>query len=79
MISNSSSPTLFKRKRPARLDIPISRGGFSGPPTPAVDAIEVMEIDGDGYSVCCKRGRREAMEDRYSAVVDLQGDPKQVF
>ncbi|GFZ19642.1 protein phosphatase 2C family protein [Actinidia rufa] len=79
VVSNSSSPTLFKRKRPARLDIPISYVGFSGPATPAVDAIEVVEVDGDGYSVCCKRGRREAMEDRYSAVIDLQGDRKQAF
>ncbi|XP_057483478.1 probable protein phosphatase 2C 25 [Actinidia eriantha] len=79
VVSNSSSPTLFKRKRPARLDIPISCVGFSGPATPAVDAREVVEVDGDVYSVCCKRGRREAMEDRYSAVIDLQGDPKQAF
>lgn len=38
-----------------------------------------MEVDRDGYSVYCKRGRREVMEDRYSAVVNLQGDPKQAF
>jgi hypothetical protein len=40
---------------------------------------EFLEADGDGYSVYCKRGRREAIEDRYSAVVDLQGDDKQGF
>ncbi|PSS09499.1 Protein like [Actinidia chinensis var. chinensis] len=79
VVSNSSSPTLLKRKRPARLDIPISCVGFAGPATPAVDGTQVTEVDGDGYSVCCKRGRREAMEDRYSAVVNLQGDPKQAF
>lgn len=45
--------------------------------TPAVEKAE-MERDGSVYSVCCKRGRREAMEDRFSAVLDLQGDTKQV-
>ncbi|CAL5424605.1 unnamed protein product [Camellia sinensis] len=80
--SSSISPTLLKRKRPARLDIPISSVGFvaaGGPRTPAVERRELVEVDRDGYSVYCKRGRREVMEDRYSAVVNLQGDPKQAF
>ncbi|XAR58900.1 Phosphoprotein phosphatase [Bertholletia excelsa] len=78
--SGSSPPALLKRKRPARLDIPISDLGFgAAPATPAVERREVVEVERDGYSVCCKRGRREAMEDRFSAAVDLQGDPKQAF
>lgn len=40
---------------------------------------EVVEFEGEGYSVCCKRGRKEMMEDRYSAVLGLQGDQKQVI
>ncbi|KAL4568126.1 hypothetical protein LXL04_023728 [Taraxacum kok-saghyz] len=41
---------------------------------------EVADIDEEGeeYSVYCKRGKRGSMEDRYSAVVDLQGDTKQL-
>lgn len=38
-----------------------------------------MEREGHGYSVYCKRGRRAAIEDRFSAVVGLEGDPKQVI
>ncbi|XP_052180278.1 probable protein phosphatase 2C 25 [Diospyros lotus] len=85
VVSASSPPSLLKRKRPARLDIPASSVGFSGggaaTPTTVGERRPVVEFDGDGdgYSVCCKRGRREAMEDRYSAVVNLQGDPKQAF
>lgn len=38
-----------------------------------------VEAEGLGFSVYCKRGRREYMEDRYSAAVNLQGRPKQAF
>lgn len=38
-----------------------------------------VEVQRDEYSVYCKKGRRSAMEDRYSAVVNLQGDSKQVI
>lgn len=56
---------------------------FFGAETPAASAAgetrEEVEAERDGwYSVYCKRGRREVMEDRYSAVVNLKGDPKQV-
>ncbi|KAL6956778.1 protein-serine,threonine phosphatase [Sarracenia purpurea var. burkii] len=80
-VSTSSPATLLKRKRPARLDIPISPIGFcgAGAQTPAGDRMEVVEVDRDEYSVYCKRGRREAMEDRYSAAVNIQGDPKQAL
>ncbi|CAI0399965.1 unnamed protein product [Linum tenue] len=78
--SSSSSPTVSKRKRPARLDIPVSAMGFGAPANPAAAAeLAEVEREGDGYSVFCKRGRREAMEDRFSALVGIQGDPKQAF
>ncbi|GKV52331.1 hypothetical protein SLEP1_g58920 [Rubroshorea leprosula] len=68
--------TVLKRKRPARLDIPVATAmTFAA----LAEESQLMESEGDGYSVYCKRGRREAMEDRFSAVVNLQGDPKQVF
>lgn len=70
-----SSPVL-KRKRPARLDIPV----VAVTEKVAADQVpEVSEFEGEGYSVCCKRGRKEVMEDRYSAVLGLQGDQKQVI
>ncbi|XP_028804864.1 probable protein phosphatase 2C 25 [Neltuma alba] len=80
--SSSTSPTgtVLKRKRPARLDIPVSSLTFGVPATPSSSvARDVLEAEGHGFSVYCKRGRREYMEDRYSAAVNLQGQPKQAF
>lgn len=79
---NSSSPNaILKRKRPSRLDIPVASLGLGAPPaTPSSAAIrEVVEVEREEYSVYCKKGRREAMEDRYSAALNLQGDSKQVI
>lgn len=74
--SGGDSSAILKRKRPPRLDIPV----FSvEEKEAAVAAEDVVEVEGDGYSVCCKRGRRDEMEDRYSAAVRIQGDPKQVI
>ncbi|XP_010521955.1 PREDICTED: probable protein phosphatase 2C 25 [Tarenaya hassleriana] len=68
---------VHKRKRPAKLDIPMGLAGFA-PATPREEKREV-ERDGDGYSVYCRRGRREAMEDRFSAITSVHGDPKQAI
>lgn len=69
-----------KRKRPARLSIPIIPTCCFAVDSPArVERLDEVEVEGEGYSVYCKRGRRADMEDRYSADVDLEGDPKQVF
>ncbi|XWS74361.1 hypothetical protein CRYUN_Cryun02cG0208700 [Craigia yunnanensis] len=75
-----SVSTILKRKRPARLDIPVATTTmcFGVPATPCEVRREV-EMEGDGYFVFCKRGRRETMEDRFSASVKLQGDSKQAF
>ncbi|OAP10894.1 hypothetical protein AXX17_AT2G26100 [Arabidopsis thaliana] len=86
-VSASSPPGgVLKRKRPTRLDIPIGVAGFVAPisssaavaATPREECREV-EREGDGYSVYCKRGRREAMEDRFSAITNLHGDRKQAI
>ena len=86
-VSASSPPGgVLKRKRPTRLDIPIGVAGFVAPisssaavaATPREECREV-EREGDGYSVYCKRGRREAMEVRFSAITNLHGDRKQVI
>lgn len=76
-LSGSGSSALLKRKRPPRLDIPIVPVAEKA--AAAVVDQKVVEEEGDGYSVCCKRGRKDVMEDRYSAVVGLQGDLKQVI
>ncbi|KAJ4725556.1 Protein phosphatase 2C family protein [Melia azedarach] len=78
--SSGSPQTILKRKRPAKLDIPVASMSFGSLVTPReVRRDEVEEGRDEYYSVYCKRGRREAMEDRYSAVIDIQGDPKQAF
>lgn len=76
-----SSQTILKRKRPAKLDIPVASVAFGGlVATPREVKRDELEEEREGYfSVYCKRGRRESMEDRYSAVTDFQGDSKQVF
>ncbi|KAE8722774.1 putative protein phosphatase 2C 25 [Hibiscus syriacus] len=75
-----SVSTILKRKRPARLDIPVATPGMClGIPAMLCEAGRELKSEGDGYSVYCKRGRREAMEDRFSASVELQGDSKQAF
>ncbi|GMI96957.1 hypothetical protein like AT2G30020 [Hibiscus trionum] len=75
-----SVSTILKRKRPARLDIPVATPGMClGIPATRCEVGRELESEGDGYSVYCKRGRREAMEDRFSASVKLQGDSKQAF
>ncbi|KAM1115310.1 hypothetical protein TB2_038395 [Malus domestica] len=83
--SGPGSPvTQLKRKRPAKLCIPVVSSGFgTAPPTPTTTTAgwrDVMEEDREGYyHVCCKRGRREALEDRYSASLNLEGDSKQAI
>ncbi|KAK7305422.1 hypothetical protein VNO77_43328 [Canavalia gladiata] len=76
--SPPSSP-LLKRKRPGKLHIPVASLTFGVPPPATSPPTDFVEVDGDGFSVYCKRGRRHHMEDRYSAAVDIHGEPKQAF
>ncbi|XP_071737941.1 probable protein phosphatase 2C 25 [Rutidosis leptorrhynchoides] len=70
--SCSSTPTLSKRKRPTKLAIPVSSFSFSGMVTPPLKTMDdrwnEVEVDGDGFSVYCKKGKRDIMEDRFKAV-----------
>ncbi|XP_047146953.1 probable protein phosphatase 2C 25 [Vigna umbellata] len=77
--STSPNGTVLKRKRPARLDIPVSSLTFGVPPTPSAAARDVVEAEEDGFGVYCKRGRREYMEDRYTAGNNLRGENKLAF
>ncbi|KAL8115232.1 hypothetical protein AgCh_021896 [Apium graveolens] len=75
-----SNDVVSKRKRPAKLDIPVPnlRFGFDLE-TPRPPEKESVEEEGDGYAVYCKRGRREAREDRYSAMINIHAHPKQAM
>ncbi|CAJ1970653.1 unnamed protein product [Sphenostylis stenocarpa] len=74
--STSPNGAVLKRKRPARLDIPVSSLTFGVPPTPSAAVRDVVEVEEDGFGVYCKRGRREHMEDRYTAGDNLRGEHK---
>ncbi|GAV64915.1 PP2C domain-containing protein [Cephalotus follicularis] len=75
--------SVLKRKRPTRINIPVVMPVNFGFATPRVEEeeerVDELEMEGDGYSVYCKRGRRGLMEDRYSAIVGLQGDDRQAL
>jgi len=77
----SKTDKLLKRKRPGMLDIPVAGVLGFGLETPKgkKEKLEVVEVEGDGYFVCSKRGRRGGiLEDRYSVFVDVNGYSKQV-
>ncbi|XP_074292814.1 putative protein phosphatase 2C 53 [Silene latifolia] len=78
------SPAVTKRKRPARLDIPVMPVEFGVAEArigEVVEEVSVVEEVRDGfYSVCCKKGtRRSVLEDRFSVDVSVLGDSKQAI
>ncbi|OAY46278.1 probable protein phosphatase 2C 30 [Manihot esculenta] len=78
----ANSAAVLKRKRPGRIVIPVVAGilGFGLETSRREEErMEVMEAEGDGYSVYCKRGRRGLMEDRFSASIDVNADYKRAF
>lgn len=78
-VSKSPSSLILKRKRPLRIEIPAAPAIVPvGEKIDAAERVDEVEIEGEEYAVYCKRGRRGQMEDRYSAVVGLEGDSKQV-
>lgn len=68
------------KKRPARLVIPTCFPGLDFvDKVKKVDFVKEFEvIEGRDFFLVSKKGRREVMEDRHAAVVDISGDPKQV-
>lgn len=63
-----------------KIDIPVMDLGFDDDRTISdFDKTTEVEVEGVGYSVYCKRGkRRRHMEDRYAAVMGSEDDSKQV-
>ncbi|KAK4353178.1 hypothetical protein RND71_028696 [Anisodus tanguticus] len=81
--STSSLSVILKRKRPAKISIPIVSLGLGHvSQTPRDESrLDEVEVEGEGYSVYCKRGKKRGdMEDRYSAIVDnAKNNSKQAF
>ncbi|XP_072960771.1 probable protein phosphatase 2C 32 [Typha angustifolia] len=75
--SGGGSLSLLKRKRPARISIPMAETFV----TPAgSDGRKEVKEESARYSVYCKRGRKRLeMEDRYQAQLDLGGDAQKAF
>ncbi|MCL7028525.1 hypothetical protein MKW94_025888 [Papaver nudicaule] len=82
VVNSVTSPVLKRKRPPMMISIPpvvsLSFDAESRDGEAAAAAMET-EVEREGYGVYCKKGRRAAMEDRYSAVLDLQGDTKQGF
>ncbi|KAL8539245.1 hypothetical protein ACS0TY_001029 [Phlomoides rotata] len=80
-VGPSKVSPILKRKRPARIDIPVASLRFEGSKTASdLDRSSEIVFEGEGYSVYSKKGRRGGvLEDRYAAVLGLQGDSKQAF
>ncbi|KAI3872616.1 hypothetical protein MKX03_037355, partial [Papaver bracteatum] len=66
--TTKTSPVLKRKIPPMMISIPL-----------VVSLSFDMDRDSEreNYGVYCKKGRRAAMEDRYSTIFDLQGDTKQ--
>ena len=74
-----AAPSVVNRKRPARIEIPTPMAVKMGFVAETPRGEEEVQVEGEGYYVYCKRGRRGKMEDRYSAVIDFIGDSKRVL
>ncbi|XP_065016927.1 probable protein phosphatase 2C 32 [Musa acuminata AAA Group] len=70
--------SVLKRKRPARIDIPLMEGlPFA---SEGSDGKKEVEAESVRYSMYCKRGRKRLeMEDRHKVTLDLNGDAKLSF
>ncbi|KAI3427854.1 Protein-serine/threonine phosphatase [Psidium guajava] len=71
--------SVLSRNRPARLSIPTMGSACFGEVGAREVGPEEVEVREDTYGAYSKRGRRGRLEDRFSAVVGIQGDPKQAF
>ncbi|KAK8959692.1 putative protein phosphatase 2C 25 [Platanthera guangdongensis] len=75
----SSSVSHLKRKRPTRLDLPALGLEAIEPPLRS-DGRREVEAESEQYSVYCKRGKKRLeIEDRYTAALNLVGDPQTAF
>lgn len=76
-LRSSASGSLLKRRRPARIDIPLVNALPLA--TENSDDWREVEAQSESYAVCCRRGRKRlVMEDRYKATLGIDADPKLV-
>ncbi|CAL9044034.1 probable protein phosphatase 2C 32 [Musa acuminata AAA Group] len=76
--SSGGSCSVSKRKRPARINIPLAKALTFAPEVS--DDWREVEAESARYTVYCKRGRKRlVMEDRHKVALDLNGDPKLAF
>ncbi|GLJ16670.1 hypothetical protein SUGI_0286170 [Cryptomeria japonica] len=68
----------LKRKRPPRLEIP-SAGPLLHIENLSEELQKEMYVQGSNYSVACKKGYRQVMEDAYSAITDISRYSDQAF
>ncbi|KAL8172382.1 hypothetical protein V2J09_024186 [Rumex salicifolius] len=77
-LSPAEAAALLKRKRPARIHIPMPTF-TTVPETTILKRAEELEEEGDGYAVYCRRGKKGDLEDRFSASVEVNGAAKQAL
>ncbi|KAI5668931.1 hypothetical protein M9H77_18784 [Catharanthus roseus] len=74
-------PSMMSRKRPAQLILP-------GPAEcQSLDFAKIgrklerneYQVEGRGFSLASKKGKREVMEDGHGIMLDISGNPKQAF
>jgi len=66
------------RKRPAMIVIPESSCCVGSGFRKEEEEVEVKELEGSGYCLASRRGKRHVMEDGYGVITDINGDSKQV-
>ncbi|XP_074591875.1 putative protein phosphatase 2C 32 [Curcuma longa] len=77
-LRSSASGSLLKRRRPARIDIPLVDALPLA--TEDLDDWREVEAQSESYAVCCRRGRKRlVMEDRYKATLGIDADPKLAY
>lgn len=76
----AKAPPALKRKRPARINIPVTSLMIDEARAASdSDRSSEVVVEGEGYSVYSKRGKRGGvLEDRYAVVLGTDGDSKQV-
>lgn len=65
-------------KRPPMLFVPKNRPGFEFRDMGRREEKKEFEVEGKGFFLASKKGKREFMEDGFGIMLDIMGDTKQV-
>lgn len=66
-------------KRPPMLAVPKNRPGFEFSDMGRREEKKEFEVEGKGFFLASKKGKREFMEDGFGIMLDIMGDTKQAF